>query len=103
MIEREHSLSALCLLPACGKRETAVEAGIRTQTLLVGNGGEPGSLDPLLVPFFLRFNVTKAPFDNQKVRRALAIAIDRAGIVPQTLVCEPRQFRSPSSSEDTVL
>jgi oligopeptide transport system substrate-binding protein len=34
------------LLLGCGKRETPAEAGIRTQTLLVGNGAEPGSLDP---------------------------------------------------------
>jgi len=42
------ALTALFVLAACSKRETAVEAGIRTKTLLVGNGGEPGSLDPHL-------------------------------------------------------
>jgi ABC-type oligopeptide transport system substrate-binding subunit len=31
---------------ACGKRETSVEAGIRTRTLHVGNGVEPQGLDP---------------------------------------------------------
>lgn len=36
------------LLAACAKRETPVEAGIRTQTLLVGNASEPASLDPHL-------------------------------------------------------
>jgi oligopeptide transport system substrate-binding protein len=30
----------------CGKRETPVQAGIRTQTLLVGNLAEPADLDP---------------------------------------------------------
>lgn len=39
-------LPGLLLLPACGKREAAVEAGIRTQTLIVGNGHEPQDLDP---------------------------------------------------------
>jgi oligopeptide transport system substrate-binding protein len=39
-------LAALLALAGCGKRETAVEAGLRTQTLLVGNGAEPASLDP---------------------------------------------------------
>lgn len=30
----------------CSRRETPVEAGIRSQTLLVGNGAEPADLDP---------------------------------------------------------
>lgn len=33
---------------ACSKRETPVEQGIRTHTLLVGNAAEPGDLDPHL-------------------------------------------------------
>jgi oligopeptide transport system substrate-binding protein len=41
------SLLAL-LLAACAPRETPAEAGIRTRTLLVGNGAEPGDLDPHL-------------------------------------------------------
>lgn len=41
--------SVLCLLTAaCARRETPVQEGIRTHTLLVGNGAEPGSLDPHL-------------------------------------------------------
>ena len=46
--------SVLCLLSSglgltgCGKRETPVEEGLRTRTLLVGNGAEPGDLDPHL-------------------------------------------------------
>jgi len=34
-------------------------------------------LDPLLQSVFFRFNVTKPPFDNPKIRRALSLAIDR--------------------------
>ncbi len=34
-------------------------------------------IDPFLETFFLRFNVTKPPFDNVKVRQALARALDR--------------------------
>lgn len=38
---------ALCFLTtACSRRETPVEAGLRTGTLHVGNGAEPESLDP---------------------------------------------------------
>lgn len=35
-------------LTGCSPRETPVEAGIRTKTLLVGNAAEPGDLDPHL-------------------------------------------------------
>ncbi len=51
---RPLGLSVLCLLSSvfwttgCARRETPVEEGIRTRTLLVGNGAEPGSLDPHL-------------------------------------------------------
>ena len=37
-----------CLAAGCSKRETAVDAGRRTRTLLVGNAAEPGDLDPHL-------------------------------------------------------
>ncbi len=38
-------------------------------------------LDPSLSNFFLRFNVTRPPLDNPKVRRALSLAIDREAII----------------------
>ncbi len=37
---------AVLFLAACAKRETPVEEGIRTKTLLLGNQNEPASLDP---------------------------------------------------------
>jgi oligopeptide transport system substrate-binding protein len=40
------ALPALILLPACARRESAVESGLRTQFLQAGNGVEPSSLDP---------------------------------------------------------
>ncbi|MEM1059459.1 MAG: peptide ABC transporter substrate-binding protein [Verrucomicrobiota bacterium] len=36
---------------------------------------------PILATFFYRFNVDRPPFDNLKVRRALALAVDKAYIV----------------------
>ncbi len=37
--------------------------------------------EPLLATYFFSFNVTKPPFDNVKVRKAFALAIDRGAIV----------------------
>ena len=39
------------------------------------------SIDAYLGTYFYRFNVTKPPLDNVKLRRALAMAIDREAIV----------------------
>ena len=49
-------------------------------------------LDPFLQTYFLRFNVTRPPFDNPKVRRALALAIDRDSIARNVL----RESRLPA-------
>ncbi len=45
----------------------------------------PLRVDPLLSINYLRFNVTRAPFDNPKVRQALSYAIDRRGLVSSVL------------------
>lgn len=39
-------LLVITFLAGCGPRETAVESGIQTKTLHIGNGPEPQSLDP---------------------------------------------------------
>ena len=41
--------------------------------------------DPLLSVYFYRFNVTKKPFDDPRVRRALALAVDRESITRNIL------------------
>src|SRR5438105_3343337 len=42
-------VAVISLLPGCGKRETPVEAGNRTQTLHIVRGSEPQELDPHVV------------------------------------------------------
>jgi len=43
--------------------------------------------DPLLSTYFYRCNVTKKPFNDVRVRKALALAIDRESIVKNVLRC----------------
>jgi len=50
-------------LAGCGRRETAVEAGIRTGTLLVGNGAEPEDLDPHITTGIPEYKIEVALFE----------------------------------------
>ncbi|MSU24207.1 MAG: peptide ABC transporter substrate-binding protein [Opitutus sp.] len=51
-------------LTACGRRETAVASGNRTQVLHLGNLAEPNDLDPQLVDSQQTFNVVAAFFEG---------------------------------------
>lgn len=58
-------LSFLCLaLAGCARRETPADAGLRTQTLLVGNGAEPQDLDPQVVTVLTDQNIMMALFEG---------------------------------------
>lgn len=46
----------------------------------------PLRIDPLLETRYLRFNTTRPPFSDPRVRRALALAIDRAAIADSVLL-----------------
>ncbi|MEO6244359.1 MAG: peptide ABC transporter substrate-binding protein [Opitutaceae bacterium] len=48
----------------CAKRETPVEAGFRTKTLLIGNQNEPASFDPHLYDSSTEFNIIAALFEG---------------------------------------
>lgn len=48
----------------CGRRETPVQAGIRTGTLYLGNGQEPGDLDPQLADSYSEYNILIALFEG---------------------------------------
>ena len=56
-------LAALALL-GCGRRETPVQAGIRTQTLLVGNAAEPQDLDPDAITVYTDSHIAYALFEG---------------------------------------
>jgi oligopeptide transport system substrate-binding protein len=85
------ALAPLLALTACTKRETAVEAGIRTQTLLVGNFGEPGSLDPHVAVLMNDQRILMAlcegltALDEQTMRPVPAVA-ERWDVSPDGLV-----------------
>lgn len=51
-------------------------------------------IDPFLETFYIRFNVTRAPFDDARVRRALGLAIDREAIAGPVM----RGSRTPAHS-----
>jgi len=51
---------SIAVFSGCGSRQTAVEEGIRTQTLHVGNFSEPEDLDPHIVTGNVEFNVILA-------------------------------------------
>lgn len=51
----------------CGRRETPIEAGLRTGTLLVGNQNEPATLDPHLLNAFTDMRVAMALFEGLTV------------------------------------
>lgn len=51
-------------------------------------------VDPFLQTFFLRFNVTKPPLDDARIRRALALALDRESLTRNVL----RGSRLPADS-----
>ncbi len=67
----------LCLLTAsCAKRETPAEAGLRSQTLLIGNLAEPRDLDPPLISAYTDQNIATTLFEgltvlDEKSSRAL--------------------------------
>lgn len=57
-------LAGIFIFTSCAPRETPVEEGIRTQTLLVGNQNEPATLDPALVDAATDMNISVALFEG---------------------------------------
>jgi len=82
---------ALALIASCSKRESAVDEGIRTQTLLVGNLAEPQDLDPHIDTAYTDMNVLMAIFEgltvlDEKTSEALPGVADHWQASPDGLV-----------------
>ncbi|HNC23779.1 MAG TPA: peptide ABC transporter substrate-binding protein [Opitutaceae bacterium] len=58
---------AAVVFPGCARRETPVEEGIRTKTLLIGNQSEPATLDPNLIDAATDQNIATALFEGLTV------------------------------------
>ena len=79
------------LTASCTKRETPVEEGIRTHTLLVGNAEEPATLDPNLIDAYTDQNIAVALFEgltivDDKTSQPAPGAAERWEISPDGLV-----------------
>jgi oligopeptide transport system substrate-binding protein len=58
-------LAGLLVLSAgCSRRETPAAAGVRTQTLLVGNASEPADLDPQTIVAYTDANIVNSLFEG---------------------------------------
>jgi len=60
-------LAALLVYSGCGRRETPAEAGLKTQTLLIGNLAEPQSLDPHVTTAYTDMNILVGLFEGLTV------------------------------------
>jgi oligopeptide transport system substrate-binding protein len=85
--------AVLVLLAACGcaRRETPAEAGVRTGTLLLGNGAEPQDLDPQICTAYSDYNVLIALFEgltciDERTSQAVPGVAERWDISPDGLV-----------------
>ncbi|MBS0662011.1 MAG: peptide ABC transporter substrate-binding protein [Verrucomicrobia bacterium] len=58
---------AISTFAGCARRETPVQEGIRTRTLLIGNQNEPATLDPNLVDAATDQNIVTALFEGLTV------------------------------------
>jgi oligopeptide transport system substrate-binding protein len=81
----------LFLVAGCGRPETAAEAGLRTQTLLLGNAAEPADLDPDAISAWTDSNVDYALFEgltliDENTTQPVPAAAERWEVSPDGLV-----------------
>ena len=75
-------LCPLLILGGCSRRETPVEAGLREKILHVGNGAEPGTLDPHLADAYTDSRLLAALFEglsviDERTSQAMPAAAER--------------------------
>jgi len=85
------SCCILLAMAGCARRETPVEAGIRTQTLLVGNAAEPADLDPDVINAYTDSVIVYSLFEpltwiDPKTSLAIPAAADRWDVSTDGLV-----------------
>ncbi len=69
-------------LYASGRVDVLLDKGLIPSLIMPRLRGRPDfHPTPLFATYFYRFNVTRPPFDNPKVRRALTLALDKEAIV----------------------
>lgn len=79
------------LITSCARRETPVEAGLREKILHVGNGAEPGTLDPHLADAYTDARLIAALFEglsviDERTSQAVPAAAERWEQSPDGLV-----------------
>ena len=84
-------LLAAFLAAGCARRATPVEEGIRTKTLLLGNGAEPRDLDPEICNAYTDYNILIALFEgltciDEKTSQAVPGTAESWDVSPDGLV-----------------
>ncbi|HTQ30629.1 MAG TPA: peptide ABC transporter substrate-binding protein [Opitutaceae bacterium] len=84
-------LLAVFLAVGCARHATPVEDGIRTKTLLLGNGAEPRDLDPEICNAFTDYNILIALYEgltciDEKTSQAVPGTAESWDISPDGLV-----------------
>jgi oligopeptide transport system substrate-binding protein len=82
---------AVLSLAGCARREAAATAGLRSQTLLLGNGAEPEDLDPQVVTAYTDQNILIALFEgltavDEKTSQAVPAAAESWDVSSDGLV-----------------
>jgi oligopeptide transport system substrate-binding protein len=85
------AMASVILGSACVRKESPAEAGIKTQTLLVGNAAEPSDIDPEAISLLNETCVCQALFENltevdEVTAKPLPAAAERWDISPDGMV-----------------
>ncbi len=85
------ALAVAAAFGGCVRRDTPAREGVRTGTLLLGNGAEPQDLDPQVCTAYTDYNVLIALFEgltciDEKTSQAVPGVADRWEISPDGLV-----------------